>query len=64
MDDDRDTLLAIRSDLRRANDILSGIAEGRGDLRTTEEILGGLVAARDRVRNAWRRAVVACHGMS
>ena len=62
MNEDRDTLLAIRSDLRRAHDILTDIEEGRGGLRSTDEILGGLAAARDRVRAAWRRALRASVG--
>jgi len=62
MDEDRDTLLAIRTELREADDILTGIAQGSGDFRTPNEVRGGLDAARDRVRNAWRRAIRASVG--
>ena len=64
MDEDRDTLLAIRSDLREASDILTGIAEGTTDVRTDQEVRGGLAAARDKVRTAWRRAVHASTGLA
>ena len=57
MDEYRDTLVAIRDDLRRANDILAGIADDQGGYRSPEEIRGGVSAASETIRRAWRRAI-------
>ena len=62
MDEYRDTLVAIRDDLRRANDILAGIAEDHGGYRSAEEIRGGVTVASETVRRAWRRAIRASSG--